>query len=50
MIELTLEQVKGMFEREEFERGMAYYRKDRVRQVRWPLHMSPIGPHCDVCQ
>ena len=35
MIELTLEQVKGMFEREEFERGMAYYRKDGVRQVRW---------------
>ena len=37
MLELTLEQVEKMFAKEEFARGMAYYRQGRVRQARWGM-------------
>ena len=47
MIELSMEQVRSMFDEAVFERGMTYYREDRVQNVR---NTTQRGKHKLECR
>lgn len=48
MIELTMEQVRGMFTKAVFDRGMEYYREGRVQYVRYSTEKGLSKMECRV--
>ena len=48
MIELKLEQVRSMFDRKTFDRGMEYYKENRVQNVRYTMESGLPQMDCQV--
>ena len=48
MIELSLEQVRSMFDKKTFDRGMEYYKENRVQNVRHTVESGLPKMDCQV--